>query len=857
MRKAQLCLPDYGGDLVKDIKLFDITAVKNLDRLFAHTKNNGKEREFLTDHLDLVYEYFLKLYDEKNLHIPFERMASSFFKEEQAISLWKELMCNAIYLHDFGKVNKEFQYKKMGNTDYQGDGIGHPYHSMLSAYLYYHHYFSKIKATKLEKGNKDNLFIFLFINCYVISKHHSHFDSLKEFHEKFVEANNLYKEHPEIHQDYKLDNGTCRIPGFDKIQGLMKKLEKWESIDLFIYSRLLYSCLCASDYYATGEYMNGKEVTDFGVIDNIDLYFDLFKQSKVYKGIRKHKNHLAGEGPKMFEDNDINRLRSEMFLEAEEELLKHMEENIFYLEAPTGSGKTNTSINLACTILKENKDLNKIFYVFPFNTLVEQTEHSLYKAFGENEEIMNNVAVINSLTPMKEVNDEKTEDNNEKIDYERTLLNRQFLHYPIVLTSHVHLFSNLFGIGREEIFPLAHLCNSVIILDEIQSYKNSIWKEIIIFLQKYAKLLNIKVIIMSATLPALDLLIDEEISFPSLITNRNKYYDNPLFKNRVELDFSLLQDEPISQKILVESILSAVSEGKKKILIECIKKKTAMDLYKKIKSGAQGKTVLLMTGDDNKAERKRIIKSVAEESDIILVATQVVEAGVDIDMDIGYKNISTLDGEEQFLGRINRSCRKRGSKVYFFEIDEADTIYKGDFRKGIDMKKRKLSLKSQDIQDLLHEKDFASFYQLVFEKIEHSKTKNNSHNLEEFRIDTLCCLDYTEIKEWMKLIDENEFEYTIFLDVNVKDEHGNILIGSDIWEEYKEILKDSSLPYAKQKKMLSDVTAKMNYFTYTVNSINSWQDRVGNVFYFENGEEFFEDEKFDREKFQEQTMFIV
>ena len=48
-------------------------------------------------------------------------------------------------------------------------------------------------------------------------------------------------------------------------------------------------------------------------------------------------------------------------------------------------------------------------------------------------------------------------------------------------------------------------------------------------------------------------------------------------------------------------------------------------------------------------------------------------------MDIGYKNISKLDSEEQFLGRINRSCKKSGI-AYFFEVDEARSIYKNDVR---------------------------------------------------------------------------------------------------------------------------------------------------------------------------------
>lgn len=61
-------------------------------------------------------------------------------------------------------------------------------------------------------------------------------------------------------------------------------------------------------------------------------------------------------------------------------------------------------------------------------------------------------------------------------------------------------------------------------MDEIQSYKNKIWKEIIIFLREYAEILNIKIIIMSATLPNLSLLSNSKVQIPSLITNKEKYY---------------------------------------------------------------------------------------------------------------------------------------------------------------------------------------------------------------------------------------------------------------------------------------------------------------------------------------------
>ena len=119
------------------------------------------------------------------------------------------------------------------------------------------------------------------------------------------------------------------------------------------------------------------------------------------------------------------------------------------------------------------------------------------------------------------------------------MLNRQFIHYPIVLTTHIGFFNYLFGTSREETFPLVHLVNSVVILDEIQSYKNSIWKEIIIFLEKYAEILNIKIIIMSATLPRLDKLGGKNDNCAYLIEDREKYFSSKLFKNRVDVELVL------------------------------------------------------------------------------------------------------------------------------------------------------------------------------------------------------------------------------------------------------------------------------------------------------------------------------
>ena len=74
--------------------------------------------------------------------------------------------------------------------------------------------------------------------------------------------------------------------------------------------------------------------------------------------------------------NNINVLRNELFW-MQKTMLDNIDKSIFYLEAPTGSGKSNVAFNLSFKMVEEFKDINKIFYVYPFNTLVEQNRKSI------------------------------------------------------------------------------------------------------------------------------------------------------------------------------------------------------------------------------------------------------------------------------------------------------------------------------------------------------------------------------------------------------------------------------------------------------------------------------------------------
>lgn len=853
--------------------------LENDKKYLAH--KNGKTKdgvsknpETIEEHSSLVLDYAKRIIKVKNLQPILEKIGKRFFeRNSENYKLWETMFFDTIYLHDLGKANTDFQSLKMKNSSFsQCSQNRNSEHSPCSASLYFSKYFEQIN----ELSDKKIFFLFLLLNCYVISKHHGYLKSFSSFLDDFENVDKFFYVYKKLLPDISFD---FSIMGDEKKLSKRKRFAKstldtfedsecYKTIDLYIYTKLLYSLLVSADFYATSDYMNNNKSEtpeDFGVITDVNKFFKPFSETDVYNNIQKYSKNR-----KQKDFADINEARSEMFLESEENLLNHLDKNLFYLEAPTGSGKTNTAINLSLQIVKNRPNINKIFYVFPFNTLVEQTKNTLLKSF--NASVGDEIGVINSITPIYE-EDERTnkaiiKDADGKnlhfkpVDYNKILFGRQFLHYPIVVTTHVKMFDWLFGLGREAHFPLCQIANSVIILDEIQSYKNSIWKEIAIFLNRYAELLNIKIIIMSATLPKIDKLIPDrkdtvENIFQDLISDRKKYFECKWFKDRVTPNFDLINslentDEYLKIQTLQEKIFEEYKNGKD-VLVEFITKKRSLDFFKNFKEKYENqipeKSVLLMNGDDNLYTRNKIISEIKNNNrdyKIILFSTQVIEAGVDIDLDVGFKDISILDAEEQFMGRINRSCKKSDCRVYFFNLDDK-RIYKEDRR--IDVK---LTLQSEEIQDILKNKDFGKYYEKVLEKLDDISLKNTSENLDDFRKNVLQNLDFQGIQRRLKLL-KDENTYTVFLNRTIEIEDGNILKGCEVWQQYKDLLENYEMGYAEKQIELSKINKDLSYFTYSVRKITQdYSDVIGDIYYFENGEDFLtEDGKFDREKFKD------
>jgi len=500
-------------------KFEEIFSFQDKYKYLAHIKDNRKET--LQEHIELANKYFKKIIEYKNLKPFFERIKNILNLKNQEEELYYKMIDDVVNFHDFGKINSQFQIDKMLNEEilkmedeYNISGVLGSDHSLLSASMFIAYYFGKITdlIEIVETKKIVILFEILFALSYVISKHHGNLDSFEEYIEKLSRNNdeNILKELKNI----SVSNGGILLQAFleketitiffNFIETYISERKKKENISsqeamsIFVFTKMMFSLLVASDYYSTNEFMQEIKYENFGNMGNIDTIKKEYENSEIIKSIRdKEKNGIPN-------DEDINNFRTKIFLEAEKNLEKNKENNIFFLEAPTGSGKSNTALNLSLKLL--DKDRRKIFYVYPFNTLVEQNMNTLKNIFGNNEEAIKNITVVNSITAL-------TNKNSRDIpieEYSDILMDRQFLNYPFIVTTHVGIFNTLIGNTKEDCMPFYQLTNSVIVFDEIQAYKNTIWTEIIKILNSYAKLLNIKIIIMSATLPNLSYLLDEE-----------------------------------------------------------------------------------------------------------------------------------------------------------------------------------------------------------------------------------------------------------------------------------------------------------------------------------------------------------
>ena len=227
----------------------------------------------------------------------------------------------------------------------------------------------------------------------------------------------------------------------------------------------------------------------------------------------------------------------------------------------------------------------------------------------------------------------------------------------------------------------------------------------------------------------------------------------------------------------------------------------------------------------------------------MLITTQVVEAGVDIDMDLGFKNISLIDSDEQLAGRVNRNVIKEPCEVYLFQVNQPSLLYKQDERYQI----TRDELTRGDHEEILKTKNFEKLYDLVLEKITRINGIEQIQNFNSDYLPEITRLNYRQINNKFKLIEQDNLSVFVPLKLPVKitsseneeeavfssaelnflsrlgvQTNESCIDGVDVWRTYKSILFNREKDFVGQqidKKLMSGVLSKFTFSIFSNVSI--------------------------------------
>lgn len=370
-----------------------------------------------------------------------------------------------------------------------------------------------------------------------------------------------------------------------------------------------------------------------------------------------------------FNLDGINKIREEAYIEVNNNIANlDLNDKIYSINLPTGIGKTLTGLSAVLKLknrIKNELNINpRIIYSLPFLSVIDQNEQVIRDIFTENNlDGTNYLLKHNYLAEMKYVNN----DENEEYDISNSKILIEGWNSEFIITTFIQFFYSLIGNKNSYLRKFHNITNSIILLDEIQSIPYKYWGIINSLLKKLANEYNCWVILMTATQP----FIFKSSEIFSLVEDV-EYYFNQF--DRIDYDFKL---DDISLTDFSTELLDVIlNNNDKDIMVVLNTVKSSIELYNSVKEYLSDlneihldENGVCLVGDKinliylstnilpfHRLNKIKLIKDSNKQN--IVITTQLIEAGVDIDMDIVYRDFAPLDSIIQTAGRCNRSGKK-------------------------------------------------------------------------------------------------------------------------------------------------------------------------------------------------------
>lgn len=392
------------------------------------------------------------------------------------------------------------------------------------------------------------------------------------------------------------------------------------------FTRFLFSCLVDADFLDTEQFMTGVARTPTtGLSELLDRFHAYIDQQF--------------SNPKTV----LNQMRTNLLRQCIQASEKPS--GLYSLTIPTGGGKTIASLGFA---LEHAKKWGKthIIYVIPYTSIIEQNAEVFRSILGRE-----NVLEVHSNVEY----DENTEN---------TLLWKQSENWdvPVVVTTAVQFFESLFSNKSSICRKLHNFANAVLIFDEAQLLPEDHLTPCVNAIAELVQHFHSTALLCTATCPDFSYFFQgyTDLTIESLITMDAADW-NVFQRNQI------LWDETMTEQALQYQL-----QKTSQVLCIVNKKSTAVTLYEEVK--AHPNTYCLtrfLTAEDRSEQLRRIRQHLKQKESVCVIATSLVEAGVDVDFPEVYRELTGLDSILQAAGRCNRNQRKSidTSYVHVFSFE--------------------------------------------------------------------------------------------------------------------------------------------------------------------------------------------
>lgn len=501
----------------------------------------------------------------------------------------------------------------------------------------------------------------------------------------------------------------------DKIPFSFPRFPKLEKYDYHQIVRMLFSCLVDADSLDTESFMTPEQAKLRGCHTTMAVL------------LGKLETHLQ-ELRKEVQDTEVNHIRNYV----QEQCVKEGqgEKGFYSLTVPTGGGKTLASVLWALHHAVKNHH-QRIIIAIPYTSIIVQTASTLKRIFGEE----------NVLEHHSNINPEDIRDRELR---ERLQLATENWDYPIIVTTNVQLFESLFSNKRSDCRKLHNIANSVIILDEVQTLPLGFYKTIVHTLDTLHRLFGVSVLFTTASQPILTGRIEGANPFASfdaltsvreIIPAEAQLHDK---LRRVKLNFvegSQTYDEIATELAKHKRVLCIVNT-----------RRDAKELYDRLpKEEIRLHLSRMMCPAHVAATIQRVKEALKVENDVPVrvIATQLIEAGVDIDFPVVYRQEAGLDSILQAAGRCNREGKRELCTTCVFSLGKEHPLPPGYISQTNNARK---GMRQQ--HDWFAPEAMTSYFQQLHSRIDNFDTKQ----IQELLYKPEC--EYEEAARLFHLIDD-------------------------------------------------------------------------------------------------------